>query len=215
MEWFCDMLKPAFKLLTSQKAIWELGWKVIPYPPYSPNLGPGFHLFRSLLNNLQGIITLSNLLGQVFTSKPPDIFTRETEKLPGSLGGKLFLLPQISSLPLSIKQPSIEKSNLAPSDFQSFAVYRTTFDREIFSNDDVVLQNWWNRKADRSFWSNRKQWGRIYPWLVHAFCLLKWKKKMISIKMPSNYAPIQYFKTKQTLPCTENSFPYLHPSTCL
>ena len=33
----------------------ELGWEVIPHPPYSPDLAPSdFQVFRSLWNNLPG-----------------------------------------------------------------------------------------------------------------------------------------------------------------
>ena len=32
----------------------ELGWTVVPHPPYSPDLAPSdYHLFRSLANHLQ------------------------------------------------------------------------------------------------------------------------------------------------------------------
>ena len=72
----------------TKAAIQELGWEVIPHPPYSPDLAPSdFHLFRSLSNNLRGIsfnndAALQNWLDDFFTSKPPDFFRRGIEKLP-------------------------------------------------------------------------------------------------------------------------------------
>ncbi|WKX88368.1 hypothetical protein Q1695_008200 [Nippostrongylus brasiliensis] len=37
----------------SQKKIEELGWKLLPHPPYSPDLAPSdYHLFRSMQNAL-------------------------------------------------------------------------------------------------------------------------------------------------------------------
>ena len=39
----------------TKNTIQELGWEVIPHPPYLPDPVPSdFHLFRSLSNNSQG-----------------------------------------------------------------------------------------------------------------------------------------------------------------
>ena len=39
--------------LVNRKKLLELGWEVIPHPPYSPDLAPSdYHLFRSLQNDL-------------------------------------------------------------------------------------------------------------------------------------------------------------------
>ncbi|XP_006145801.1 histone-lysine N-methyltransferase SETMAR-like [Tupaia chinensis] len=47
--------RPYTNLITCQKLL-ELGWDVLPHPPYSPDLAPSdFHLFRSLQNSLRGI----------------------------------------------------------------------------------------------------------------------------------------------------------------
>jgi hypothetical protein len=40
----------------TKAAIQELDWEILPHPPYSPDLAPsGYHLFRSVSNNLRGV----------------------------------------------------------------------------------------------------------------------------------------------------------------
>ena len=49
-----DNARPHTSLVTRKKLL-ELGWKVIPHPPYSLDLAPSdYHLFRSLQNHLNG-----------------------------------------------------------------------------------------------------------------------------------------------------------------
>ena len=47
-----DNVRPHTSFVTHKKLL-ELGWKVMPHPPYSPDLVPSdCHLFRSLQNHL-------------------------------------------------------------------------------------------------------------------------------------------------------------------
>ena len=49
-----DNARPHTSLVTRKKLL-ELGWEVIPHPPYSLDLAPSYyHLFRSLQNHVNG-----------------------------------------------------------------------------------------------------------------------------------------------------------------
>ena len=55
-----DNARPHTSLVTRKKLL-QLGWEVMPHPPYSPDLAPSdYHLYRSLQNHLNGKIFDSN-----------------------------------------------------------------------------------------------------------------------------------------------------------
>jgi len=59
--------------MTRQK-LRELGWEVLMYPPYSPDIASDYHLFRSLQNSLNDVKLTSkeaceNYLKQFFDQK--------------------------------------------------------------------------------------------------------------------------------------------------
>ena len=69
-----DNARPHTFLVTRKKLL-ELGWEVMPHPPYSPDLAPSdYQLFRSLQNHLNGKTfdsneAVKNKLIQFFASK--------------------------------------------------------------------------------------------------------------------------------------------------
>ncbi|KZC10043.1 Histone-lysine N-methyltransferase SETMAR, partial [Dufourea novaeangliae] len=78
---FHDNARPHTCVVTRQKLL-ELGWDVLPHPPYSPNVTPSdSHLFRSLHNSLPGKTFDSNegvkiYIIQFFANKEKKFYER-------------------------------------------------------------------------------------------------------------------------------------------
>ncbi|KAK6729928.1 hypothetical protein RB195_006776 [Necator americanus] len=76
-----DNVHPHITKKTSQQIL-ELGWEVLPQPPYSPNLASSdYHLFRSLQHHLEekrydDRDHLENDLRAFFASKLPKFYAK-------------------------------------------------------------------------------------------------------------------------------------------
>ena len=72
----------------TKMAIEELGWEVLPHPPYSPDLAlTDYHLFRSMSNHLSGLTfenenSIATWIEEFFDQKSPSFFKHGIDKLP-------------------------------------------------------------------------------------------------------------------------------------
>jgi histone-lysine N-methyltransferase SETMAR len=81
-----DNARPHVAKVVSRK-IEQLGWQVLPHPPYSPDLAPtDYHLFRSLSNYLRGkqFDDLTELKSSIFYSKTPEFYASDINQLRDS-----------------------------------------------------------------------------------------------------------------------------------
>uniref|UniRef100_A0A1I7U6J1 HTH_48 domain-containing protein n=1 Tax=Caenorhabditis tropicalis TaxID=1561998 RepID=A0A1I7U6J1_9PELO len=82
-----DNARPHVAKVTRQK-IQELGWMILPHPPYSPDMAPtDYHLFRSLNHFLDGKEfhnqdDLRTAIQSFFDNKPRDFYRNGIEQLP-------------------------------------------------------------------------------------------------------------------------------------
>ncbi|XP_029656210.2 histone-lysine N-methyltransferase SETMAR-like [Octopus sinensis] len=82
-----DNTRPHVSLATRTK-LYELGWDILPHPPYSDIAPSDYHLFLSLQNSFQGK-TFNDLdgvkmhLDNFFSSKPVKFYADGISKLPG------------------------------------------------------------------------------------------------------------------------------------
>ena len=82
-----DNARPHISKVTHKKLL-ELGWEVLPHPPYSPDLAPtDYHLFRSLSNSLReksfdNEDSLKQYLTDFFDSRPKEFYSDGIHSLP-------------------------------------------------------------------------------------------------------------------------------------
>ncbi|GFW97093.1 mariner Mos1 transposase [Trichonephila clavipes] len=84
---YLDNARSNTSVLTRQK-LWELDWKVLMHPPYSPDLAPNdYHLFLALRNfqsdkKLGSRENCENRLLEFFANKGQDFYERGNMKIP-------------------------------------------------------------------------------------------------------------------------------------
>ena len=82
-----DNARPHTALMTRNKLL-ELGWEVLPHPPYSPDLAPSdYYLFRSLSNTMNNLPfanqnELKTWLGEYFEGQPAEYYAQGIRELP-------------------------------------------------------------------------------------------------------------------------------------
>ena len=82
-----DNARPHTVKVTRQKLI-ELGWELLPHPPYSPDIAPSdYHLFRAMQHHLDGKSyddrqALETDIHEFFESKPARFYRDGIHALP-------------------------------------------------------------------------------------------------------------------------------------
>lgn len=79
---------PAHRTTATKEVLAELGWEILPHPPYSPDLAPSdYHVFASMGHALSkqrftNYEEVREWLENWFGTKPEDFFRRGIRKLP-------------------------------------------------------------------------------------------------------------------------------------
>lgn len=79
---------PAHRTSTTRALLSELGWEILPHPPYSPDLAPSdYHVFASMGHALSeqrfaNFEEVRKWVNNWFQSKPEEFFRRGIQKLP-------------------------------------------------------------------------------------------------------------------------------------